>query len=57
MKLYLIIINIIGRYVNLNWNLKMFQENQVKHLFDNGTKPLAAIENSMGGPAKKVKSG
>ena len=35
----------------------MFQENQVKHLFDNGTKPLAAIENSMGGPAKKVKSG
>ena len=25
----------------------MFTENQVKHLFDNGTKPLSSIENSL----------
>lgn len=45
-----------SRYVNLNWNLKMFNENQVKHLFDNGTQPLAAIENSIN-QNKRVKSG
>ena len=48
--------SVIKRYVNLNWNLKMFQENQIKHLYDNGTTPLVSIENSIA-PCKRNKSG
>ena len=42
------------RYVNLK--PKIFTEIQIKHLYDNGTKPLNAIENSMSSTEKRMKS-
>lgn len=41
------------RYVNLK--IKTYTESQIKHLYDNGTKPLCSIENAMN-PEKRMKN-